>query len=159
MLLLAVFYNLEKVNRKSSLQSVIVRVLRKLKDLGSNRASSWLSIAAGRKVWLSLRVTPRTRALCGAHSGLEPPRTPACAHNHIKRQQRSGRPESSGFHMDPSSPQPAFVLAVVTAATDDYCREVLKERRSGPAMQAYSDAVTAMRCVRRKDGLCKNSGL
>lgn len=62
--------------------------------------------------------------------------------------------------MDLSSPQPAFVLAVVTAATDDYCRGSFKrERRSGPAMQAYSDGGAAMRCVRRKDGLCKNSGL
>lgn len=130
--------------------SAPVGVVRKLKELDSDWTSSWFSVTAGCESWPSLRVTPRTYAQRGAHSGLEPPQTPACAHNHIKRQQHGGRSNSSSFHMDPSSPQPAFCatllllpLLMITAG------EVFNEW-SGPAVQADWGTVTAIRHVRGK---------
>lgn len=44
------------------------------------------------------------------------------------------------------------VLLMITAG------EVFNECWSGLAMLAYCDAVTAIRCVRHKNGLCKKGG-
>lgn len=99
----------------------------------------------------------RTQALRGAHSDLEQPR---CARNHIKRQPRGGRSELSGSHTGPRihlnlplrSP-PFLLLPLITAGG------VSNERGRGPATKAHCDAVTAIRCVRRKSGLSKICGV